>query len=215
MFCNLDEAALLDFNALGEQALVPPGTHLFRESDPGHAVFVLCTGQVKLSCTSRDGRTMILKLAMPGDVLGLSAVLSGTPFEVTAQTMEPTQIKSIDRAAFLGFLQRHGEASLHAAQALSADYNAAFFDVRRLALSATSAGRLAAVLLDWGRTAACTQPDMRFPMSLTHEELANLVGTSRETVTRTLGKFKRDGLIAIEGPSIRILAPEALEELSA
>ena len=75
--------------------------------------------------------------------------------------------------------------------------------------------RLASVLLDWGRAAACGKPEMRFTMALTHEELANLVGSSRETVTRMLGRFKKEKLIQIRGSSVLIISPEQLEHLSA
>jgi CRP/FNR family cyclic AMP-dependent transcriptional regulator len=215
MFCNLDTAALAEFGHIGAQAMVPKGAKLFREDDPGNGVYVICTGQVKLSCTSREGKTLILKIAVPGDVLGLGAVISGSKYEVTAETIEPTEIKHIRQPEFLAFVERHGEASLHAAKALSEEYKAAFFDARRLALSGSAAGRLAGVLLEWGRAASCGKPEMRFTMALTHEELANMVGVSRETVTRMLGRFRKDKLIQVKGSSILIPSPERLENLSA
>jgi CRP/FNR family cyclic AMP-dependent transcriptional regulator len=215
MFCNLDAEALADFEKIGVQATLPRGATLFDEDTTSNGVFVICTGQVKLSCTSKEGKTLILKIAMPGDVLGLGAVISGAKYEVTAQTVQPTQIKSIRREEFLSFLTKHGEASLHAAKALSEEYKAAFFDARRLALSGSAAGRLASVLLDWGKAASCGKPEMRFTMALTHEELANLVGSSRETVTRMLSRFKREKLIQMRGASILVLSPERLEQLSA
>src|SRR3984885_6220506 len=211
MFCNLDGAALADYATIGVETSFARGTTLFNEGGRSNGVFVICTGQVKLFCTSKEGKTLILKIAMPGDVLGLGAVISGSAYEVTAETLEPTQIKSIPRDDFLAFLEKHGEGSLHAAKALSDDYKAAFFDARRLALSGSAAGRLAGVLLDWGRAASCGKPEMRFTMALTHEELANLVGSSRETVTRMLGRFKRQKLIQMRGASILILSPEKLE----
>jgi CRP/FNR family transcriptional regulator len=214
MFCNLDSEALADFESMGVQANLPKGAKLFHEGGSSSGVFVICTGQVKLSCTSKEGKTLILKIAMAGDVLGLGAVISGSPYEVTAETIEPTQIKSIRRTDFLSFIQKHGQASLHAAKALSEEYKAAFFDARRLALSGSVAGKLAAVLLDWGRAASCGKSEMRFTMALTHEELANLVGSSRETITRTLGRFKREKLIQIRGATVLILSPEKLERLS-
>jgi CRP/FNR family cyclic AMP-dependent transcriptional regulator len=152
---------------------------------------------------------------MPGDVLGLGALISGATYEVTAETIEPTQVKKIRRDEFLSFFEKHKEVGLHAAKALSEDYKAAFFDARRLALSGSSAGRLAGVLLDWGKIGAtCGKFEMRFTMALTHEELASLVGSSRETVTRNLGRFKKENLIQMRGSSILILAPGLLEQLS-
>ncbi len=217
MFCNLSGQALLDYAALGVDATFPRGATLFAEDSRPDGVFVLCHGQVKLSCTSREGKTLILKMAMPGDVLGLGAVVSNSPYEVTAETATPTRIKNIRRDDFLAFLQRHGEGSLHAAKSLADEYKAAFFDARRLALSGSAAGRLASVLLDWGKSsAACGQhQQMRFTMALTHEELANLVGSSRETITRMLGRFRKQRLIEVRGASIVILSPEGLEQLAA
>lgn len=215
MFCNLSDHALRDFSALGIQAEVPTSSTLFREDDPSDSVIVVCTGQVKLSCTSKEGKTLILKIAMPGDVLGLSATISGSRHEVTAETIEPTQIKTIPRADFLAFLEKHGEASLHSARALSEEYKTAFVDARRLALSTSAPGRLAGIMLEWARAASCGGPQLKFNMRLTHEELASMIGASRETVTRALNRFKKEKLIEIRGVSILILAPEKLESLVA
>jgi CRP/FNR family transcriptional regulator len=215
MFCNLTADALTHFNSLGTPTHAPSGARLFGEDESGDTVFVICSGQVKLSCTSREGKTLILKIAMPGDVLGLSAVISGSRYEVTAETIEPTEIKSIPRNNFLGFLQKHGEASLHSAKVLSNEYKAAFVDARRLALSSSAPGRLASVMLEWGRAASCGKPEMKFNMRLTHEELADMIGSSRETVTRSLNRFKKEGLIEIRGVSVVILSPEKLELLTA
>jgi len=213
-FCNMDTAALEDFDGLGTQVSVSSETIIFEEDSPTRGVFVICTGQVKLSCFSKQGKTLILKIAGPGDVLGLGAALSGSANEVTAEAIEPVELKRIPRLEFMAFLERHGEASMHAAQALSGEYRAAFFDVRRLALSSSAAARLAGVLLDWGRVAGCGKPEMKFTMAMTHEELASLIGSSRETVTRMLGKFKKEKLIEVRGATIRVLSPERLEQLA-
>lgn len=77
VFCNLDTASLADFELIGVQATLPRGAKVFREDEPSNGVFVLCTGQVKLSCTSKEGKTLILKIAMPGDVLGLGRSYPG------------------------------------------------------------------------------------------------------------------------------------------
>ena len=214
MFCNLSPDVLRDFDEIGLPLNFSKGAILFHEDDPSNVTAVICTGQVKLSCTSKEGKTLILRIAMPGDVLGLSAVITGTRYEVTAEALEPTLVKSIRRDDFLSFLEKHGEASMHAAKSLSEEYKSVFFDARRLALAPSAAGRLASVLLEWGRAASCGKPEMRFTMALTHEELASLAGTSRETVTRTLGKFKKDKLIQVRGSTIWIVAPDQLAELS-
>jgi CRP/FNR family transcriptional regulator, cyclic AMP receptor protein len=77
------------------QILLPKGAILFREHDAGDGVLVICSGQVELSCTSREGRVLILKVAVPGDVLRLGAVVSSSRFEQPAETIEPVQVKKI------------------------------------------------------------------------------------------------------------------------
>lgn len=192
---------------------LPRGAVIFHEDDPSATVAVICSGQVKLSCTSREGKTLILKIAIAGDVLGLGAVISGSRYEVTAEALEPVTVKNIRKGEFLAFLERHGEASMHAARALSEEYKSAFFDAYRLALAPSAAGRIASILLEWGYKANSGENKMRFTMSLTHEELANLAGTSRETVTRVFSRLQREKLIAVRGASITVLEPEGLGAL--
>jgi CRP/FNR family transcriptional regulator, cyclic AMP receptor protein len=214
MFCNLSTEELEDLDSIGVQWRLPKGTILFQEEEPSDYVAVLCEGQVKLSCSSAEGKTLILKIAGPGDVLGLGAAIAGSPYEVTAEAVEPALVKNIRRNDFIAFLERHGDASLHAARSLSAEYRNAFYDARRLALAPSAAGRLASVLLQWGRNASCGKPQLQFTMSLTHEELANIAGTSRETVTRVLGRLQREKLIHVHGTAFTILAPDKLALLS-
>jgi CRP/FNR family transcriptional regulator len=218
MFCNLTPEALAEFDGIGIMMSHARGAKLFSEGDPARNVFIICYGHIKISSTSRDGKTMILKIAGPGDVMGLSAVLANVPYEVTAEAIEPCQVKTIRKQEFVEFLGRHGIASMHAAQSLSSEYLAVFHDAKRLALSGSAAGRLARLLLDWGRSAAGSnneKSEMRFTMALTHEEIANMAGTSRETVTRLLNQFRREQWITIKGSSLTITNPEQLERLTA
>ena len=215
MFCNLTPEALRDYDSIGIMMSHARGAKLFSEGDPARNVFIICFGQVKISSTSRDGKTMILKIAAPGDVMGLSAVLANVPHEVTAEAIEPCQVKTVRKQEYVDFLGRHGIASMHAAQSLSGEYLTVFHDAKRLALSGSAAGRLARLLLDWGRTSANGKPEMRFTMALTHEEIANMAGTSRETVTRLLNQFRRDEWITIKGSSLTIVKPDQLERLTA
>ncbi|MGA2085779.1 MAG: helix-turn-helix domain-containing protein, partial [Terracidiphilus sp.] len=96
-------------------------------------------------------------------------------------------------------------------------YLTVFHDAKRLALSGSAAGRLARLLLDWSRAASNGngKQELRFTMALTHEEIANMAGTSRETVTRLLNQFRRDQWITIKGSSMTIVKPDQLERLTA
>lgn len=215
MFCNMSADALVDYDKIGVMMSHARGAKLFSEGDSARNVLVVCYGQVKISSTSRDGKTMILKIAGPGDVMGLSAVLANVPYEVSAEAIEPVQVKTIRKQEFVDFLGKHGIASMHAAQSLSSEYMTVFHDAKRLALSGSAAGRLARLLLDWGKNASVGKQEMRFTMALTHEELANMAGTSRETVTRLLNQFRRDEWITIKGASMTIVKPDQLERITA
>ena len=215
LFCNLTPQALHAFSQIGISCDHVRGDILFREGDPAESVYVVCTGQIKLSCISPAGKAMILKIAGPGDVVGLSATISGQPHEVTAEALEPIEVRVIPRSVFLDFLAKWGEASLHAAQSMQSEYNSAFISARLLALSGSASGRLAHVLLNWAESAACGKTDLRFTMALTHEELGSMANITRETVTRLLGRFQKDKLLAIRGATMVILNPEAMRELAA
>jgi CRP/FNR family transcriptional regulator, cyclic AMP receptor protein len=215
MFCNLTPEALVDYDNIGVLMSHARGAHLFSEGDTARNVFVICFGQVKISSTSRDGKTMILKIAGPGDVMGLSAVLANVPHEVTAEAIEPCQVKMVRKQQFVDFLGRHGIASMHAANSIAGEYLTVFHDARRLALSSSVAGRLARLLLDWGNASATGKPEICFTMALTHEEISNIAGTSRETITRLLNQFQRDQWITIKGASLTIVKPDQLERLTA
>jgi CRP/FNR family transcriptional regulator len=215
-FCSLgdDARGFLESQSIGVE--YPRGSVLFREGDQCDAVFVVCSGKIKVSVTSREGRTMILRIADGGDVLGMSAALGGEPFEVTAEALEPSRVRVLHLKSLEYFLHHFSDAGLCAAKALAEDYKVAFDDARRLALPETPAGRLARLLLDWADKAkgdADRTPTIT--MALTHEELASMTATTRETITRTLGRFRKDKLISIRGVALTLLQPSALEQLSA
>jgi CRP/FNR family cyclic AMP-dependent transcriptional regulator len=211
LFCNLSDDALRRFDGMGVHVAFPSRTVVFEESQSAGGIFVVCSGQLKMSVTSREGRTMILRLAGPGDLLGLSATLNNLPYEVTAETIEPTQLKSVRRDDFLQFLEEYSEVGEKASKTMAREYREVFLDARRLALAGSAAARLAQLLLEWAHTG---KPELRFTMALTHEELGNMAGTSRETVTRLLSQFERDGLITRRGSSLTIINPSALSQLA-
>jgi CRP/FNR family transcriptional regulator len=215
-FCHLGEDAIAFLESVSVTADCSRGTIFFRQGDPCDAVYVLCSGRAKLSMTSSEGKSMILRIAGPGYVLGLSAILAEGVHEVTVETLEPCQVKVISRRPLLQMLERYVDAGMGAARALAWECSSAFDEVRRIGLPASPAGRVARLLLDWTAEKSKT-PNAKAPvaMPLTHEELASMTATSRETVTRTLSRFRRDNLITIKGISLTVLQPDALEQLSA
>lgn len=210
-FCNLSPQALVEFDVLGMHMTVPPGGTLFFEAQSARSVYILCTGHIKLTTSSKDGKTLLVRIAKPGDVLGLSAAISATPYEVTAQALDPVEVKSFQRQDFLHFIEHHIEGSMGAAKMLNKDYRDALSDAIRLALSGSISGRVARLFLEMA--AGQDEPKPSFTMAFTHENLATMLGTTRESVTRVLSELKRKEIIAIKGTSMTILRKDALELL--
>jgi CRP/FNR family transcriptional regulator, cyclic AMP receptor protein len=211
-FSNLTGKTLDAFNALGVEMDYSRGANLFLEGEAPQCVYIVYSGQIKLTVSSREGRTMILRIAHAGGVLGLSAALNGTDHEVTAEVIENCRVKAIRAKEFVTFLREHPEAAMEITRCLLQEYQVVFNDIRRLALPSTVAGRVANLLLEWLRPRPTGQN--RLTVTLTHGEIAEMTGTSRESVSRAFTEFQKDKLIAVKGSSLTILRPEALEQMA-
>lgn len=202
------------FDISCKRVSLPGNILVFEEGGPVDRVHLVCTGRVRLFSTSRNGRTGNLRFAEPGEMLGLSEALNGSSYEVTAETVEPTQLKSLSLVNFQSMLHTHAEAGKMVAQALAKEHREIFQEARRFALSRTVTARLARLLLDWPCNAASAKGARQLDFALTHYEIADMVGTSRETVTRLLNQFERDGLIVRGGKSLVILNRSRLDSLT-
>ncbi len=214
-FCELPKASLQAFDSIKYSAAYPGGAMLFTEGQFPRGIYMLCKGRVKLSITAADGKTLILKIAEPGEVLGLHATVSGTPYEMTAETLHPCQVNFIKREDFLRFLKEHGDACMQAAQHLSQGMQSAYEQIRSLGLSHSAREKLARVLLEWAASGEQTKDGTRVKLAMTHEEIAQMIGTSRETVTRILAEFKTKQFAQIKGSNLLIRNRGALERLIA
>ena len=212
-FCQLSPAATKDFNAVKSSATYPAGSLLFLQKQDPRGVFVLCAGQVKLSISSSGGKTLILSIAKPGEILGLMATMSGSPYEVTAETMHPCQVAFIRRDDFLRFVTKHPEVYQGVVKQLSALYNGACEQLRTVGLSTSAPEKLARLLLDWSPEAKETKQGTPVKLPLTHEEIAEFIGTTRETVTRTLSEFKTRQFVVLQGSTLLISNRSALETI--
>jgi CRP/FNR family transcriptional regulator, cyclic AMP receptor protein len=216
-FCGLSPEVLRAFSAASHPSTYPGGALLFVEGQMPRGAFVLCSGKVKLSTTSREGKVLILRVAEAGEVLGLSATISGTCYELTAETAGPCHVNYVEREALLRLMGKSGELGMHAAQALSREFQTMYRDIHELVLARSSAGKLARLLLSWtpGRGPGNGGNEIRVRASATHEEMAQMIGASRETVTRLLSELKKKELIRLEGSTLVIRDRTALEALAA
>jgi len=214
IFCDLPPSALEGLDAISSSATYPKGAVLFVEGQDPRGVFIICNGRVKLSAASADGKSVILRISESGDVIGLPGTISGKTYEVTAEALEPIQANFIPRAPFLEFLRAHGEAALRAAEILSDIYHATYLEVRYLGLSGSAGEKLARFLLDFVNKQPQSDGTLHAKLTLTHEEIAEVIGVSRETVTRLFASFKRKGLIEMHGATIVFSNKPGLEALA-
>ena len=213
LFCNPPLPALQKLNEIKSTAIYPKSAMLFIEGQLPRGIFVLCTGKAKLSTSSSEGKTVILKISEPGDVLGLNATISNRPYEVTAEMVEPGQANFIGRDALLHFLREHGEVALRVAEQLSHNYYSAYEEVRTLGLATSPSEKFAKLLLSWSDNAGHSTDASHITLTLTHEEIAEMIGTSRETVSRLFSEFKRKQLLQMKGSTLIIRNKPALERM--
>ena len=213
LFCNLPHPAVEKLAAITSAAAYPKGAILFVEGQSPRGVFVLCGGRVKLSTTSADGRSLILRISESGEVLGLPATVAGRPYELTADVIEPTQANFISRADFLAFLREHGEAALRVAQQLADKYHSAIAEMRRIGLSHSAAEKLSRFLLDLSADHGEKNGEIRLTLTLTHEEISQMIGASRETVTRLFADFKKKEFLQVKGSTLIIKNKAGLESV--
>jgi len=213
-FCDFSEPVLACLGRISQKTIVPPGSILFVEGQAPRGMFIVCSGKVHLSTTSREGKILILKSAGAGEALGLSAAVSGMPYETTAEAARPCVLNFIERKQFLELMQEHSEVGLHTAQCLSRDYRSAYRDIHDLVLTRSSRGKLARLLLTESLREGEARGENSRPVPMTHEEMAMRIGASRETVTRLLTTLRRKRLIRLDGPTLVIRDRTKLEALA-
>jgi CRP/FNR family transcriptional regulator, cyclic AMP receptor protein len=212
-FCNLSVGALERLNEIKAAAVYPKRAVLFIEGQQPRGVFVLCTGQSKLSTSSFAGKTIITKVSESGDVLGLNAVVANRPYEVTAEMMEPGQANFISRDSLLQF-RKDREVALRVAEQLSRDYYTAYEEIRILGLTSSPSEKFAKLLLSWWTKTAQNDRTTQVKLSLHHEEIAEILDTARETVSRLFSEFKRKQLLHRRGKTLVIRNRRALERIA-
>jgi CRP/FNR family transcriptional regulator, cyclic AMP receptor protein len=217
LFCNLSNPAIEHLQSIKFTSTYPKGAMLFVEGQESRGAFVLCKGKAKLYTSSADGRAIILRIVMPGEVLGLTSTIANKPYEATVEVLEPSQVNFLPKTDFLKFLTQHSDASLHVAKQLSSNCAGAYEEIRCLGLSASSAEKLARMLLTWAaqELKGTNKTEVKITLSLTHEEIAQMIGSSRETVTRLFSEFRHKQWLAVKGSSVWLRDLPALRQIVA
>jgi CRP/FNR family transcriptional regulator len=191
----------------------PTGAVLFAESQAPKGVFIVRRGRVKLSVCGSDGRTLILRMVEAGGLLGAASAISGREYEATAETQEPSEVSFLRQSDLLRLMRMNGEFALWVTQHLSQDYTGTCREIRDLMLSDSASEKLARLIVGWLDSNTESKQPCQLKMALTHEEIGQMIGTSRETVSRLFAGFKKQHLIQQNGATLVIPNRVALESL--
>jgi len=210
LFCRMSADTMREMNMIRQTALYPQGAVLFVEGEMPRGLFVLCSGEAKLTAGSNNGESIILRLAESGELLGLSSLIAHAPYAATAETLTPSQVAFIPDRKFQRFLRTHPDVSLRVAEHLSMELHKSWEQARLLALAPSTRSKLAQLLLDWASEhGTADEEGVCVPFHMTHEEIGRIIGASRETVSRLLSDFKRRHLIRVKSGFV-YLVPEEL-----
>jgi CRP/FNR family transcriptional regulator len=191
------------------------GTILIAEGEPARGVYILRSGRATVSIASSEGRIVMLRMSQPGDVLGLNSTLRNAPYDTTVKAIEPCRTDFISRTELMRFIQHNEAGALGVLKVLSQELTELTDRAKLLLLPQTVNGRLAKLLLEWSRSnGSDAAGTARVDRVFTHEEMAQMICSSRETVTRLLATLGKDRIIRITSQSILICNQAALEKIA-
>ncbi len=213
-FCHLSADTLQALDQISYLISYPERATLFSEGQSCQVVFLLCSGRAKLSAAGRDGRRVLLRVAPAGQVVGLSSVLAGDQYRLTAETLAPSVVRIFKRSDFLHFVHSSSSTSLRALSTICQEYSTALDSLRSLALFPTASARVAQLLLQICSCEEAAGKPLRAKLLLTQEQIAQMTATSRETVTRLFSDLRRNRVISIRGTNLVIRDRAALERIA-
>ena len=202
-----------DLHRIRHMESFPAGSTVFVEGQPCRGVYILHQGRAKLNIANSDGKTLIIRIVGPGEILALNPCLTGGIYDMTLVTTQPTEFAFVRRNEFLQFLNDHRDASYLAGEQLIRDYREAYDLVRSIGLAQTTNEKLARFLLHWATEASTGDGAHFLRTRFTHDEIGQMIGLTRETVTRALGLLKRDRVIEFSGSGLLIRDMTALEQM--
>ena len=214
IFSKIAPEDFADLLALATVRCIDKGEFVFRAGDPGRNVYFLRGGRVKIYQASALGREVILWFCFPGEIFGLTEVVQGGGRVVNAQSCERAEVLCIARTQFKDYLESHSAVSFVIMQALSCRMRV-LGDMLVNLIDDDVNSRIIKLML---RLSAChgsrVGDEVHLNIRMTHQEIADMVGTARQTVTKVLSDLKQRGVLSIENHRIRIRSPELLSEHS-
>ena len=209
---SLTPDMLRELEAAMSISLCAAGTVLLAEGQLPHEVFLLLEGQVKFFMNANDGRRLTVHIAGGGELLGLPSAFTSAPHRATAETIYPSRIACIACEDFMKFLLIHPKASQAAARELSESCDRTYTRLRTIGVTPSNRAKVARLILEWAMQGKQTERGLQIHMALKHGEIADCIGTCRESVTRILRDLQRWQVIELRGSLLTIADLQALEQ---
>ena len=213
-FCTLPRDTRSVLDELKASVAYARGEIVFAEGAPSRSIYIVCAGSLKLLNTSSAGKTLLTRFAVPGEMLGIAEAIGGGTYDCSAVAAEASVVSVIPTETLLRFLHSYPAAALRMTEALAEQYRGVQREARFLAFGGTSTARLARLLLE--SSADDDDPGVtciHIPPHVTHAELAESIGSTRETVTRVLSELVRRGLVRRSRDGMVVIDREHLAAL--
>ncbi|HEX2570711.1 MAG TPA: Crp/Fnr family transcriptional regulator [Polyangia bacterium] len=187
---------------------------IYLPGDPGHSVYFVNGGRVKISKVTRDGKELTLAYRGPGEVFGEIVLVDGGPREEMAEAVDNALLTVIPRADFEQLVERERTVAFRLTKVLAQRRREVESKIEHLVFKDVNA-KLAGLLLRLaGEYGVDDSRGTLVTLKITHQEMANLIGSTRETVSLTLSQFKRRGLIQADGRKVIVADREGLRALA-
>jgi len=204
LFAGLEEADLESLITVATRRKFPKDGVVFFENDIGEALFMILSGRVKVTILSDDGREIILAMLSDGDFFGEMSLLDDEPRSATAIALKDTDMVVLHQRDFLSIVEKRPKVLINLLSILSSRLRKANQQIGNLALHDVY-GRVARILLEMASEEGSRQGDGRVAFRRpTHQEIANMIGATRETVSRMISDLHRQGYIEISGKNVII-----------
>ncbi len=204
LFAGLEDEDLESLLNVATRRKYPKDGVIFFENDVGEALFMIVTGRVKVTILSDDGREIILAMLSDNDFFGEMSLLDNEPRSATAIALQETEMVVLHQREFLSIVEKRPRVLINLLSVLSSRLRKANQQIGNLALHDVY-GRVARILLEMASEDGTRQPDGRITFRRpTHQEIANMIGATRETVSRMISDLHRQGYIEISGKNVII-----------
>ncbi|HJL40962.1 MAG TPA: Crp/Fnr family transcriptional regulator [Myxococcales bacterium LLY-WYZ-16_1] len=202
LFRNVREEELDRLAALMTERDVPKDAHIVTQSEPGDAMFVIAKGRVKVVIYGDNGREVILTLLKTGEFFGEMALLDDLPRSANVIASEDSTVLMLRREQFADFVEKNPPVALNVMAELSRRLRRADEIIGNLA-TLDVYGRVAHIMIDLAKKDGVeTEEGILIKEKPTQQDIASMIGTSRETVSRVLSEFQRRGFVEMRGREI-------------